>query len=393
VKALILAAGRGTRMRPISDEIPKALVPIAHRPLISYIIQNIRMAGITDIGVVVSPDSEIPKAISGVEFIVQKKPLGLADAVRCARRFIGNEPFLLHLGDIFYRGDLTEFVADFTDDARILTTRVKNPTRFGVVEFDELGVVRRVVEKPKSLRNKWICAGIYAFQPSVFKVIDTLKPSKRGEYEITDAIQKMTGGKKVLARLTFYDWFDVGEPKAMHSLEKRIETYVKGERIYLRDIRMFDLQGNYPRWMNDKEVVRYLESRFARQTKPNIREFVRKTLANENAVFLAIMAKNHIHIGNIKLSIDRIHKTAEIGIVIGERAYWGKGYATEAIKTVSRYAFGELGLHKLTAGVYSDNIGSLRAFLKAGFVEEGRLREQYISDGKRVDRIIVGRIK
>jgi [ribosomal protein S5]-alanine N-acetyltransferase len=153
------------------------------------------------------------------------------------------------------------------------------------------------------------------------------------------------------------------------------------------------LQGNYPRWMNDKEVVRYLESRFARQTKPNIREFVRKTLANENAVFLAIMAKNHIHIGNIKLSIDRIHKTAEIGIVIGERAYWGKGYATEAIKTVSRYAFGELGLHKLTAGVYSDNIGSLRAFLKAGFVEEGRLREQYISDGKRVDRIIVGRIK
>jgi glucose-1-phosphate thymidylyltransferase len=393
MRALILAAGRGTRMKPISDEIPKALVPIAHRPLISYIIQNIRKAGITDIGVVVSPDSEMPKAISGVEFIVQKKPLGLADAVKCARKFIGDEPFLLHLGDIFYQGDLTEFVADFTDDARILTTRVKNPTRYGVVGFDELGVVRRVVEKPKSLRNKWICTGIYAFQPSVFKVIDTLTPSKRGELEITDAIQKMiVGGKRVSARLTFYPWLDVGEPKAMHSLEKRIKTHVKGERIYLRDIRMSDLQGNYPRWMNDREVVRYLESRFARQTKSNIREFVRKILANENAVFLAIMTENDVHIGNVKLSIDRIHKTAEIGIIIGEKRYWGKGYATEAIETVSRYAFSDLGLHKLTAGIYSDNIGSFKAFKNAGFHTEGFQLEQYISDGKRVDKILVGRV-
>lgn len=169
---------------------------------------------------------------------------------------------------------------------------------------------------------------------------------------------------------------------------------IKGERLYLREIRLSDVDGPYHRWMNDPEVTRFLESRFSKNTKPEMRKFVRQALKNPGILFLAIvLKKGDRHIGNIKLGpINRMHKNADIGILIGEKDCWGKGYATEAIKLLSDHAFRKLKLHKLTAGCYANNTGSAKAFEKAGFELEGRRKGQWRCDGKYVDGLLFGKI-
>jgi len=168
--------------------------------------------------------------------------------------------------------------------------------------------------------------------------------------------------------------------------------FLEGKRLYLREVRPSDVSENYYRWMNDPEVTHYLESRFYPNSIEGLREYVESKLGDRDNVFLAIVLKEGgRHIGNIKLGpINWIHRFADVGIVIGEKDCWGKGYATESIRLVVDYAFHVLNLHKVTAGCYSLNEGSAKAFQKAGFVVEGTHRQQYYCCGSYVDGVLLG---
>lgn len=171
--------------------------------------------------------------------------------------------------------------------------------------------------------------------------------------------------------------------------------FVVGERVYLREVRPTDVGDAYYGWMNDPEVTRYLESRFYPQSLESLHSFVSGKLGDRDNVFLAIVLRaDDRHVGNIKLGpVDWIHRTADIGLLVGERDCWGKGYATEAISLVTDYAFRTLNLRKVTASCYGNNPGSARAFEKAGFEVEGARRAQFHSDGEYVDQILLGRVR
>ena len=169
---------------------------------------------------------------------------------------------------------------------------------------------------------------------------------------------------------------------------------LESERIYLRPVEISDATEEYVGWLNDPEVNRFLESRFVIHTLEGVRSYVKRVGKDQNNVFLAIIRKEDgKHIGNIKLgSIDWYHKVGDIGILIGDKKSWGKGYATEAIRALESYAFGTLNLHKLTAGAYENNVGSIKAFLKLGFFEEGRRREQVFFQGDYLDTVLLAKI-
>jgi RimJ/RimL family protein N-acetyltransferase len=169
---------------------------------------------------------------------------------------------------------------------------------------------------------------------------------------------------------------------------------VEGEHLSLRGLTPDDASEAHAAWMNDPEINCYTESRFTRHTLESIRQYIETITSANTNLFLAIIAKEEGHIGNIKLSnIDRHHGTAEVGIIIGDKRCWGRGYGCEAIDLLAEYAFTTLGLRKLTAGIYETNTGSIRAFEKAGFVVEGVMKEQYISDGKAIDAVRLGRLR
>lgn len=168
--------------------------------------------------------------------------------------------------------------------------------------------------------------------------------------------------------------------------------HCEGERIYLREIRRSDVNEQYYHWMNDKEVTQYTESRFTPQSLETIENFVVSICSNPNYMFFAIILKDgEKHIGNIKVGpIDWNHRHADIGILIGEKSVWGNGYATEAIKLIIACCFNDLKLHKLTAGAYASNRGSIRAFVKAGFAQEGILKKHYVFNNTYEDKICLG---
>ena len=163
--------------------------------------------------------------------------------------------------------------------------------------------------------------------------------------------------------------------------------YIEGERIFLREVRRADVTEEYCKWMNDPEVNQYLETRYTTQTLETIMRYVKKLEGSKEEIFLAICDKNsEKHIGNIKLGpINRIHKFADVSLVIGDKNYWGKGIATEAIKLITDFAFREMRLHKLRAGCYEQNEGSKKAFEKAGYETEAIFRNQYLFKGKYVN--------
>ena len=168
--------------------------------------------------------------------------------------------------------------------------------------------------------------------------------------------------------------------------------FIQGQRCFLREVNLNDVKGNYLKWMNDPEVLKFLESRFSNNSAESIKEFVLNIKNSGDSFLFAIIDQEYgKHIGNVKLGpINRAHRFAEVGIIIGEQSFWGKGYASEVLGLIVSYARTELKLHKLTAGCYVNNTASLKAFKKAGFKEEGLLREQYIYNGLYVDAIRLG---
>lgn len=168
--------------------------------------------------------------------------------------------------------------------------------------------------------------------------------------------------------------------------------FIEGKNLYLREVRESDVNERYYAWMNDQDITQYLENRFYPNSLQKISEFVKSKDGDPNNVFLAIINKHDDeHIGNVKLGpINWIHRTAEIGILLGEKKYWGKGFASETLRLLADYAFNKLNLRKVTAGCYGNNKGSEKAFLKAGFTIEGVRKSHFFYNGTYVDYVLLG---
>jgi glucose-1-phosphate thymidylyltransferase len=199
VKALILSGGKGTRLRPITNTGAKQLVPVANKPILFYVLESVTAAGIHDIGMIVGDtEDEIRTAVGDgsrwgckVTYIRQSAPLGLAHAVKEAQPFLKGEPFVMYLGDNLVRDGITSFVTQFErahPDALILLARVKAPEQFGVAELRD-GKVVGLEEKPQRPKSDLALVGVYLFTARIFDAIAQIRPSARGELEITDAIQ------------------------------------------------------------------------------------------------------------------------------------------------------------------------------------------------------------
>jgi glucose-1-phosphate thymidylyltransferase len=229
MKGLVLAGGSGTRLRPLTYTGAKQLVPVANRPVLFYVIDNLVHAGVTEIGVIISPETggEIKRALGDgekfgakLEYILQDRPAGLAHAVATAKGFLGDDDFVMYLGDNLIGMKIREAVETFQSDnslaASVMLHEVPNPSSFGVAEIDEKGNVVGLVEKPKQPKSNLALVGIYLFRKSILDAISKIKPSARGELEITDAISKLIelGGTVKFTRLTSW-WLDTGKKDDM----------------------------------------------------------------------------------------------------------------------------------------------------------------------------------
>ena len=168
--------------------------------------------------------------------------------------------------------------------------------------------------------------------------------------------------------------------------------FLEGERVLLRPVVASDVTEEYCTWLNDSEVNQFLETRFVPQSLEEIRRYVDQKSGKTDEIFFAICLKdNGRHIGNVKIGpINWLHGAADISLFIGVKEFWGRGYAAEVIRMVTEYSFDRLNLHKVTAGCYDNNQGSAKAFLKAGFAIEGKLRKHLFFNGGYVDKVCLG---
>jgi glucose-1-phosphate thymidylyltransferase len=247
LKGLILSGGRGTRLRPITHTSAKQLVPVANRPVLFYGIQAMAEAGIGEIGIIIAPETgdEIRAAAGDgsqfgvrITYIVQDEPAGLAHAVLTAEPFLGDDPFVMYLGDNLLQGgiaDLVEAFATNEPDALILLTPVADPEHYGVAELHD-GRVVALAEKPPQPKTNLALVGVYMFTPSIHEAARAIEPSARGELEITDAIQHLVdSGRRVEPHVVRGWWKDTGRLDDMLEANRlvldTIDTRVDGELV------------------------------------------------------------------------------------------------------------------------------------------------------------------
>jgi len=242
LKALVLSGGRGTRLRPLTFTLAKQLIPLANKPVLGYVLDQVAETGITQIGIVIAPETgqyvkEYVK--DGTEWrskvtYIPQEPLGLAHAVKTAQHFLGEDDFIMCLGDNLQGQGLTTYVQKFKKekmDALILLKPVDDPTKFGVATLDEKANIIKLVEKPKDPSSNLAIVGTYIFSNKIFKAINQIKPSMRGELEITDAIQQMINmGFNVKAETLNTWWIDTGKKDDILTANAKIlDEYTKRE--------------------------------------------------------------------------------------------------------------------------------------------------------------------
>jgi glucose-1-phosphate thymidylyltransferase len=247
MKALVLSGGSGTRLRPITHTSAKQLVPVANKPVLFYGLEAIAAAGISDVGIVVGDTAPAIEAAVGdgsrfgisATYIRQQAPLGLAHAVLVARDYLGDDDFVMYLGDNFIVGGITDLVEEFAATrpaARIMLARVSDPRSFGVAELDAEGRVTRLEEKPPEPKSDLALVGVYLFTSAVHEAVAALTPSWRGELEITEAIQWLLDNGRMVNSTTITGyWKDTGNVTDMlevnrlvlEGLEARLDGHVE----------------------------------------------------------------------------------------------------------------------------------------------------------------------
>ncbi len=238
MKAIILCAGKGTRLRPLTHTSAKHLIPLANKPALEYGIEKIIECGINEIGIIIGEETgdDIRREIGdgenwgiNISYILQEEPLGLAHAVKIARDFLQEEPFLMYLGDNLLKDEISQYRKKFEEGKRqafVLLTHVENPQSFGIVELKDKKILR-MVEKPKNPSSDLALIGVYFFEKTIHEAIDNIKPSARGELEITDAIQWLIDNNyDVEAEVIDGWWKDTGKPADI----------IEANRLILEDI-------------------------------------------------------------------------------------------------------------------------------------------------------------
>jgi glucose-1-phosphate thymidylyltransferase len=240
MKALVLSGGKGTRLRPLTFTCAKQLIPVANKPILGYVLDQVAATGITEVGVITAPEtgqyvkdyvSDGSKWNLSVDYIPQE-PLGLAHAVKTAQPFLAQDSFVMCLGDNVTGQGLNVFIQKFRKehlDALIILKEVDDPSSFGIAQLDDKGHIVRLEEKPKTHMGNLAIIGTYLFSNKVHKAIAHIKPSWRGELEITDAVQEMIHmGFAVKAEILNSWWLDTGKKDDILSANAKIlDEYIK----------------------------------------------------------------------------------------------------------------------------------------------------------------------
>jgi len=240
-----LHGGFGTRLRPLTHSGPKQLIKVAGKPISQWCFEDLRDSGVREVAVVLgelAPGRVVEFYGDGswlglrLTYVFQGYPYGLAHAVYLVKDFVGDEPFVVYLGDNILVEGISEYVKRFVEgdmDAMVLLTRVKEPSKFGVAEFDQKGRLRRLVEKPKVPPSNYALVGVYFFRPPhIFRAVESIRPSWRGELEITDAIQKLIDwGLRVDYSVVEGWWKDTGTPKDILDANRLLLDYKFRETV------------------------------------------------------------------------------------------------------------------------------------------------------------------
>jgi glucose-1-phosphate thymidylyltransferase len=224
MKGLILSGGFGTRLRPLTFSQQKQLIPVANKPILFYGVEDLIKAGVKDIGIIVGPNKDqvidtVNKESwdANIEFIVQDAPLGIAHTIKISKSFIGNEPFIMYLGDNILKEGVVKHVRDFENsdcEGSILLMKVDNPEAFGVAELNKDNEVLRLIEKPKYPPSNFAVIGVYLFRSKIFEAVEEIKPSWRNLLEIVDAVQWLIdNGYRVKSSFVTKWWKDTGKPE------------------------------------------------------------------------------------------------------------------------------------------------------------------------------------
>jgi len=255
LKGIILHGGHGTRLRPLTHTGPKQLLPIANKPMSQYALEDLRNVGIKEIAIILGdiyPEKVKEYYGNGEKFgvkityIYQDQPLGISHAIRLCKDFVGNDKFVVYLGDNVLRKQLIDFTKNFekeNTDAMILLCQVPDPSRFGVAEVEE-NQIKKISEKPKDSKSDLAVIGIYFLTPKIFGIIDKLKPSGRGELEITEALQLLLeeGNKLTFDTVTGW-WKDTGTPEDILHANKLILDSIGEKNQFVLDDN-YKVQGN-----------------------------------------------------------------------------------------------------------------------------------------------------
>ncbi len=253
MKGIILHGGHGTRLRPLTHTGPKQLLPIANKPMSQYALEDLKTAGVTEVGIIIG--DVYPQKVKeyygdgtnfGVKitYIYQDAPKGISHAIRLCKDFINNDKFIVYLGDNVLRKNLIDYTKKFNNsdsDAMILLCGVDDPQRFGVAELDKYNPdkIKKIIEKPKDPASNLAVIGIYFLTPKIFEIIDNLKPSWRGELEITDALQILLSDGIVDYDTVTGWWKDTGTPEDIIHANKLVLDSIGTENQFLID---FDSQ-------------------------------------------------------------------------------------------------------------------------------------------------------